>query len=203
MAESYLTTLIDIGDHDTLQGLQGYRWSSFVDGGDGFFYGIPFNARRVVKFNPLDKSWTEIGPDLGHGGDKWVCGVRAKNGSIYCAPCYAEHILKIDMIQGTVETLDNVRLPEASCGLWASGALVPDNNIYYMPSDARRIMKLNPDNDSLSSVGNDLGEESLKNSGTVVRNDDCVYGMPHNAKCIIKFDPTKPVQDLRNGRAEL
>ena len=30
-------------------------------------YGIPFDARRVVKFNPLDKSLTEIGPGLGEG----------------------------------------------------------------------------------------------------------------------------------------
>jgi len=36
----------------------------------------PFNARRVVKFNPLDKSFTEIGPDFGEGGYKWMCGVR-------------------------------------------------------------------------------------------------------------------------------
>ena len=56
-----LTTLIG----DEIQGR--YKWSAFVDGKNGFFYGIPFNARRVVKFNPLDKSLTEIGPDLGEG----------------------------------------------------------------------------------------------------------------------------------------
>ena len=50
----------------------------------------------------------DIGPDLGEGGYKWECGVLANTGSIYCAPCNAEHILKIDTIQGTVETLDNV-----------------------------------------------------------------------------------------------
>jgi hypothetical protein len=33
-----------------------------VDGKDRFLYGIPCDARRVVKFNPLDKSLTEIGP---------------------------------------------------------------------------------------------------------------------------------------------
>jgi len=58
MMEPSLTTLIDIGE----EGNSFLEWSSFVDGGDGFLYGIPFNARRVVKFNPLDKSlngdWT-------------------------------------------------------------------------------------------------------------------------------------------------
>ena len=42
-----------------------------MDGKDGFLYGIPCDARRVVKFNPLDKSFTEIGPDLGEGEDKF------------------------------------------------------------------------------------------------------------------------------------
>jgi hypothetical protein len=53
------------------------------------------------------------------------------------------------------------------------------------------IMKLNPDNDSLSSVGDDLGE-GWKFGGTVVGNDDYVYGIPNEATRIVKFDPTKP-----------
>jgi hypothetical protein len=183
MAESYLTTLIDFtidGDHE---------WCAFVDGGDGFLYGIPCDARRVVKFNPLDKSLTEIGPDLGEGEAKWKCGVLANNRSIYCAPHRADHILKIDTIRGTVETLDDVELPEIGDCLWWSGALARDNSIYYMPYNARRIMRLNPDNDSLSSVGNDLGR-GLKYSGTVIGNDDHVYGIPDEAIHIIMFDPT-------------
>jgi hypothetical protein len=192
MTDSSLTTFIDtdidIGDRI----LGDMKWSSFVDGGDGFFYGIPCSARRVVKFNPLDKSMTEIGPDLGEGYSKWKCGVLANTGSIYCAPYCVDHILKIDTIRGTVETLDDIELPETGDALWQSGALVADNNIYYMPFCARRIMRLNPDNDSLSSVGDDLGEEEYKYSGTVVANDDFVYGIPEDATCILKFDPSNP-----------
>jgi hypothetical protein len=170
MAKSSLTTII--GDEGN------WTWSSFVDGGDEFLYGIPYDARRVVKFNPLDKSLTEIGPDFGEGGAKWKRGVRANTGSIYCAPYNSNHILKIDTNDGTVETLDNVELPETGACLWISGALANDNNIYYMPSCARRIMKLNPDNDSLSSVGDDLEEAGKgKYRRTVVGKDDCVYGM--------------------------
>ena len=93
--------------------------------------------------------------------------------SIYCTPYDAEYILKINTIQGTVKKLDNVELPETSGLLWTSGALAPDNNIYYMSSYARRIMRLSPDNDSLTSVGDDLGD-GWKYSGTVVGNDNCV-----------------------------
>jgi len=184
-----LTTLLDITIGNEIVGVN--KWLSFVDGGDGFLYGIPFNARRVVKFNPLDKSLTEIGPDLGEGKCKWQCGVLANTGNIYCAPYAADHILKINPIQGTVETLDNVELPETGdgCLSWASGALAADNNIYYMPYQAHRIMRLNPDNDTLSSVGDNIGG-GCRYIGTVVGNDDCLYGIPYHATHIIKFDLT-------------
>jgi len=149
----------------------------------------------VIKFNPLDKSLTEIGPDLGEGRWKWMCGVRANTGDIYCVPFPSNnrHILKIKTSDGTVETLDDVELPETGGNLWASGALAADNSIYYMPSNAHRIMKLNPDNDSLSRVGDDdLGKQLFKYNGTVVGNDDCVYGIPDGATHIVKVDPTNP-----------
>ncbi len=183
MTEPSLTTLIgvEIGLFR--------KWRSFVDGKNGFFYGIPFNARRVVKFNPVDKSLTEIGPDFGEGGYKWRCGVLANTGSIYCTPYSANSLLKINTIDDTVETLDDVELPETSAdGLWQSGALAPDNHIYYMPSAANRIMRLNPDNDTLSSVGDDLGG-GWKYCGIVVGNDDCLYGIPYYATRIIKYNP--------------
>jgi hypothetical protein len=190
MTEPSLTTLIDIG----VEIEDCWRWCDFVDGKNGFFYGIPYNARRVVKFNPVDKSLTEIGPDLGEGEHKWWCGVLANTGSIYCAPYDAEHILKIKTNDDTVETLDDVELPETGAdGLWESGALAPDNHIYYMPAYAHRIMRLNPDNDTLSSVGDDLGGEGTwKYSGTVVGNDDCLYGIPDEATRIAKYNPADP-----------
>ena len=110
MTENSLTTPTLIGRQIQEAGF--WKWSEFVDGGDGFLYGIPCNARRVVKFNPLNKSLKKVGPDFG-GGAKWSCGVRANNGSIYCAPFNANRILKINTINGTVETLDDVLLPVA------------------------------------------------------------------------------------------
>jgi hypothetical protein len=119
MTEPSLTALIG----DEIQ-WRHQQWSTFVDGKNGFFYGIPYNARRVVKFNPLDKSLTEIGPDFGDGGLKWRCGVRANTGSIYCAPYNTEHILKINTNDGTVETLDDVELPETGRYLGHPGHLL-------------------------------------------------------------------------------
>ena len=56
-----------------------------------------------------------------------------------------------------------------------------------MPHLARRIMKLNPDNDTLSIAGNDLGE-GAKYEGTVVRSDDCVYTQNTELQIMVFFD---------------
>merc|ERR1719457_390649 len=62
--------------------------------------------------------------------------------------------------------------------------------MYFMPACANRIMKLDPNNnDAMSSVGDDLGDERWKYRGTVVGIDGCVYGIPRNSKRILRYDP--------------
>ena len=167
-----------------------WKWSTSVLGADKCVYGIPNDARRVVKFNPVDKSLTEIGPDLGTRSTKWMGGVLAKNDCIYCAPYGSGRFLKIDTIKGTVKTF-NIKLPESGYGMWAAGALALDGCIYYMPQSAKRILKLNPEDDSVTSVGDDFGGGlyMYKYMGIVVGIDGCLYGIPFSSKRIVKFNP--------------
>jgi hypothetical protein len=51
---------------------------------------------------------------------------------------------------------------------------------------------LNPDNDSLPSFGDDLGDDEGKYFGTVVGNDDCVYGILNKSRRIVKYNPSDP-----------
>ena len=92
-------------------------------------------------------------------------------------------------------------LQETGASSWRSGVLAQDNNIYYMPYHAHRIMRLNPDNDSLSSVGDDLRRGVFgKYRGTVVGNDDACMAshmMPNALSSL-----TQPIltQHLLQGR---
>ncbi len=59
--ESPLWTLV--GEEIALQKMRNRsKWSGFVKGKGKFLYGISYEARRVVKFNPVDKSI--------HGGNR-------------------------------------------------------------------------------------------------------------------------------------
>jgi hypothetical protein len=57
-----------------------------------------------------------------------------------------------------------------------------------MPSCAKHILKLNPDNDSVASVGDHLGDVNNKYSGTVLGKDNCLYGIPGYSKRIVRFN---------------
>ena len=74
--------------------------------------------------------------------------------------------------------------------MWRSCAAALDACTYFMPYMARRIMKLDlNNNDAMSSVEDDLGDGFYKYIGTVVFIDRCVYGIPFCFKRIEKYDP--------------
>ena len=164
------------------------KWDACVRGADDCIYGIPLAARRVVKFDPADKSLKEIGPDLGDGR-QWCCGILAGNGRIYCLPHNSDtKILQIDTVNATVTILDT-ELPEIGDGMWSPGALAHDGCIYFMPYNARRILKFNPEDESAVSVGEHLGDQEYKFSGTVRGNDGYLCGIPSVLNLIVRFNP--------------
>jgi hypothetical protein len=106
----------------------------------------------------------------------WSRGVLANNGSIYCVSTTEGpvQILKIDTIHDTTEILDVQGMSEPNMieRRWISGALAVDGCIYFMPCNARRIIKLD--------------------KATVAGRDGFVYGtssIPNGSKRITSFDP--------------
>ncbi len=164
-----------------------WKYWGAVCGRDNCIYGIPTNARRVVRLNPEDNTWVEIGPDLGPAPWKFRSGILASNGCIYCAPLNANKVLKIDTASGSVDFLDAL-LPETGDFMWSSGTLAADKNIYFMPAHAHYILKINPEDDSIESVGPDMGGGSFKYSGVVAMPDGTIFGIPHESPTVIRFD---------------
>ena len=156
------------------------KWSDFVDGGNGCLYGIPHNARRVLQFTVEDKSVIEIGPDLGEKQHKYINGIKARNGSIYCLPDEAKYILKITPsmeCDAKVCILNHKLLPgNRFFHKWKEGALAKDGCIYFLPNRGSRILKLDPSNgDYLSIVDEAIGGSNYK--AAVLGSDGCIYGI--------------------------
>ena len=96
-----------------------------MPGKNSYLYCIPFHARKVANFNPVNKSIICIGPDFGDDYIKWGRGVITDSGVIYCPPVIFDHgILKIDTNTDTVTELDaNLLLEHCK---WESCAVALD-----------------------------------------------------------------------------
>ena len=178
------------------------KWNDFVDGGNGFLYGIPQNASRVLQLDLEDKSLKEIGPNLDGENFNYGKGIRAENGSIYCMPGYrTKFFLKITPMEGgdaKVQILKDKPLPRQAYSMWKAedsweaGCLARDGCIYYMPISASRILKLDTSNGDNLSLVEDSELPLCKCAGSVLGGDGCVYGLPYlKSSPVFKFDPAK------------
>jgi len=89
--ESQTTNLVgpDLGDDLN-------KWSGFVEGEDGFLYGIPYDSEKLLRFDPINHTATLIPiPEEILGKGAWWGGVRAENGFIYAFPCWEDQVLSI------------------------------------------------------------------------------------------------------------
>jgi len=89
--ESQTTKLVgpDLGDDWD-------KWSGFVEGEDGFLYGMPDQSNELLRFDPINHTATFfLLPEEMHGDAKWFGGVRAANGFIYAIPNEADQVLSI------------------------------------------------------------------------------------------------------------
>ena len=79
--------------------------------------------------------------------------------------------------------------------MWASCAVALDGCIYFMPYNADRIINLDPNNnDTMSSVGDDLGDDQWKYIGTVVETGAGVENVPQLTSTVYyrtSFDPSE------------
>ena len=93
---------------------------------NGSLYETPSCAGRIIKLNPIDKSMTCIGPDLGNDGHskQWCRGAMTHSGVIYCPPFDPDRrgILKIDTNTDTATELNSNLLLERGEDLWISCA---------------------------------------------------------------------------------
>jgi hypothetical protein len=70
-----------------------------------------------------------------------------------------------------------------------------------MPYNARHRFKINSDNGTVSSVGEDSGGGYGKYAGTVAANGNCLYGIPDESNRIVRFDPLSQARSFCGRRS--
>eukprot|EP00939_MAST-03C_sp_MAST-3C-sp1_P001762 g1762.t1 len=185
------------------------KFNGAETGADGRIYFIPANAHRVARVDPASDRVEWIGPDLGAQPQKWLRGYLAPNGSIYCVPCCAKNVLKIDT------TVDPPRIRVEMVGSvfreggwkWHGGCYCPDiDTIFGIPNHIDTCLRVVPPDDDVRIFGDRAtirdstprNDGKYKYEGGVVGTDGNVYLMPGAADRVLKIEPAR-----KGGRGSL
>jgi len=71
---------------------------------------------------------------------------------------------------------------------YLGGVLGSDGKVYGIPGHAKRVLKIDPDSDEVSFIGDEYRGKYKWLRG-VLASDGCVYGIPCHADRVLKIDP--------------
>ncbi len=143
------------------------------------------------KSYTTEQSWINF-PSV-NSSEKWIGGVLAKNGKIYCIPHYASKILVIDTTTDTATTI-----PTESGNLkWFGGCLAPNGKIYAIPHTSSKVLVIDPETNETHTFSGMGGNR--KWAGGALGPDGKIYCIPNEEYRIGVIDPeTESVETFGN-----
>lgn len=148
-------------------------------------------AENKGKSYTTEQSWINF-PSV-NSSEKWIGGVLAKNGKIYCIPHYASEILVIDPTTDTATTI-----PTESGNLkWFGGCLAPNGKIYAIPHTSSKVLVIDPETNETHTFSGMGGNR--KWAGGALGPDGKIYCIPNEEYRIGVIDPeTESVETFGN-----
>jgi hypothetical protein len=173
------------------------KWQGGVLAPNGKIYCVPYEAANILVIDPVNNSAstteiTTITPTNAlTGSAKWVGGVLAPNGKIYCGVHNATNILVIDPANNSASTSAiNITLASTTAKWGGGGVLAPNGRIYCGPQSAGNILVIDPVANT-ASIWSPAGV-SYTNSGwigEVLAPNGKIYCVPYNATNILTITP--------------
>jgi hypothetical protein len=183
---TYFDTTGSVADADTGTLTGANKWYGIYLGADGYLYCVPYEATEVMRINPANNAITFIdtagsttyGNGNLSGSQKWDGGCVYGN-YIYCSPSDATDFLKINTSAGTCVRFGSVAAGSAK---WAITAIGPNDRIYFFPYFRNDILKLNPSDDSVSTLAATIGsvDTNIKIGGASIMPDGRILLTPAN-----------------------
>jgi streptogramin lyase len=154
-------------------------------------FSLKSSSRDEIRYIGMDLGTTIV--------DKYVTGILADNGMIYCTPYDAAQILKIDPITGKT-TLVGTDYGTAITDKYHGGMKADNGMIYFIPHAVgiTKVMKLDPTTDTTSLIGMDLGATGAKFTLPNKASNGMIYAFPYgtNSRYVLKIDPNTDTVSL-------
>ena len=135
-----------------------FKWTGCAVGEDGLIYGMPRSANSVLVIDPVSQSVKEhsIGTNYGQDHHYGGCIVGKK---IYLAPRTANHILVINIDDWSTYRLGETILTTTT--RYSAVLKHPNGYIYFIPERNAKLLKLDPNTDTIIECGNIISSCSV------------------------------------------
>jgi len=178
--------------------IAGGSYSGFITAPNGNIYAIPATASGSVKFNTTGSSsgFTYITTSsLSNLTTKFSGAALAKNGCIYMVPYGLPGgnwltVMKINTNTDQISALGDILNPAGSYS-YVGAVYAPNGFIYGIPHSAPNVLKINPNDDTLSYFGNVTGSGNINFmpfQGGVLASNGVIYCAPRDFGVILKID---------------
>lgn len=155
---------------------------------DECVYGIPYQSKRIIKFDPTKPDEVLVVEET---NKQYKCrgGVLGKDGLIYSLSRANGNILKIDVSNDVVSTI-NFNEVTTNPG-WGIPIRGQDDRLYFPPMETSRVLVFNTDTKQASLVGSHY-EPSGRNPAQwwdgALASNGMIYCMPRNADHVLEID---------------
>ena len=107
--------------------------------------------------NDISVNWSDDTKLVGSFSSsiKWIGGVLAPNGKIYCVPYSSTQILVIDPSDNSTELIGSF----GGSDKWNGGVLAPNGKIYCVPLNTNQILVIDPSDNSTELIGSFGGSD--------------------------------------------
>jgi len=158
------------------------------DGKENVLFFPEGSSTKILKVNVNTKTISEIDIDF---GDAWLCALRASDGYMYGISGYnPSYIVKYDPNNSTFERRQIPNIPNLYGFPYMDIVEHKDGNLYAIPYNATKVVKINMMTLATTMVGEDFGNQPQhKWEKCIIGNDGYIYGIPYSAKRVVRFDP--------------
>ena len=151
--------------------------------------------RALAAAMPCTKTRGMLGSAPGHGEWMYSGGAFGSDGRLYLIPRNASRVARLEPVSGKWECIGD-SFPEGG-DKWVDAVVSGvDGCIYALPCECNvpHILKIDPKAGTARTVGESVlrhsqGVKAYAWHSMVLAGDGCMYGIPHTASCILKFDP--------------
>lgn len=162
------------------------------------------NTQLYINYDLYDLSFPQNRIDttsvsLPNLQDKWVGGVLAMDGKIYCVPSSYTSVLIYDTYLGpggrTYDTTTLVGNGIVGNSGWFGGVLAPNGKIYCIPYNATNVLIVDPilkttDTTTLAGLPG-----TTKWAGGVLSPNGKIYCVPYSSSSVLIIDPNRNILD--------